>query len=482
MKPLLLLSLLWLPLAGLAPAQKQAQTDDLTRSNLERALEAVQPNNIKADLYFLADDAMAGRNSPSVEQRIAARFLRSRLMRLGFEPGFHDAYLFPYEKARYALDADACQLTLTIGKTAFQLKIGQDYFLSPSARSERHSEQAPILYLGDARDAHKVEAPVEGAWVLVDGDRRPSRSTQSKLFERGALGMLVMPSGEDGKSVADTYGRYFANMTELGFGEIPEANQPGALFLAESAAEHLQPLLKGLKPGAKLACTVSETCSLRSDPAKLENVIGIWPGSDPVLRNDVIILSAHYDHVGVRDDGDVYNGADDNGSGTSGMLALCEALAQYGPMRRTIMIQWVSAEEKGLWGSYAWTTHPWFPEGMKPVCNINIDMIGRNAEDELLITPTKNHEEYSWLTQMAEKHRSEEGFKSLGSADDYYWRSDHANYRKNLNVPVIFLFADIHEDYHKVTDTPDKINYNKITHVVRLVLRILDDLQDDKLG
>ncbi|HRV81439.1 MAG TPA: M28 family peptidase, partial [Planctomycetota bacterium] len=150
------------------------------------------------------------------------------------------------------------------------------------------------------------------------------------------------------------------------------------------------------------------------------------------------------------------------------------------PKRSTLFV-WHTGEEAGLVGAAFFTRNPTVPMD-SVVAQLNIDMIGRNAEDELLITPTKNHEEYSWLTQMAEKHRSEEGFKSLGSADDYYWRSDHANYRKNLNVPVIFLFADIHEDYHKVTDTPDKINYNKITHVVRLVLRILDDLQDDKLG
>jgi Zn-dependent M28 family amino/carboxypeptidase len=200
-----------------------------------------------------------------------------------------------------------------------------------------------------------------------------------------------------------------------------------------------------------------------------------------VLKDEVILISAHYDHVGVRtSDGDVFNGADDNASGTSGMLAIADALAAYGPMRRSVMLIWVSGEEKGLYGSAAWTKNPSVPEGVKPLCNINIDMIGRNAPNQLLITPTSKHPAYSLLTKTAEQHAAAEGFTDLGSADEYWRRSDHANFAQNLKIPVAFLFTDIHKDYHEVTDTADKIDYDKASRVVRLVLRMLEDLQVDK--
>ena len=210
----------------------------------------------------------------------------------------------------------------------------------------------------------------------------------------------------------------------------------------------------------------------------LENVCGIWPGTD--LKDEVIILSAHYDHVGVTG-GEIFNGADDNGSGTCGLLAVAEALTHYGPMRRTIMLMWVSAEEKGLLGSAAWTKNPWLPEGMKAIANVNIDMIGRNAPAQLHITPTSEHDAYNGLTKVAERNAPLEGFPVLGSADAYWNRSDHANFSRNMGLPVAFLFSDVHEDYHKSTDTPDKIDYDKIRRVSRLVVRMLHDLQADQL-
>jgi len=151
-------------------------------------------------------------------------------------------------------------------------------------------------------------------------------------------------------------------------------------------------------------------------------------------------------------------------------------------MRRTVLLLWVSGEEKGLWGSKAWTERPWLPEGMFPVADINIDMIGRNAPDEILITPTKKMEhEYNGLVQLAEANAESEGFTNLKSADAYWSRSDHMNFAKNLKLPVMFFFADVHDDYHQPTDTADKIDYDKLHRVVRLVLRMIDGMQETSL-
>lgn len=478
MKPLLTLPLLFVPLAIAGWAQKATQAP----AGLEAGLEAIQPKSIEKDLYFLASDEMGGRDTPSPEQRKAARFIEARLKQLGFQPGFQDSYLWTYHRSSWRVVEEGSTATLHMGDKDVSLQLGEDYFIRTHYLDPEVHSKVDVVYLGDSRDAADVKAKYEGAYVLLDGQRRPSRKTLQTMIDQGAIGFFVMPPKRSDTPVAEAEDRNHRRMTQLRGGDGPRDTRPAVNLLTESAAEHFAPLIKGKKAGAKLPLQISSQCQIEVVPSEdLENVIGIWPGSDPVLRNEVIILSAHYDHVGKREDGTIFNGADDNASGTSGLLALSEALKAYGPMRRTIMLQWVSGEEKGLWGSAAWTQDPWFPEGMKAVCNINIDMIGRNAGDELLITPTKKHAEYSWLTKVAEEHRAKEGFKKLKSADDYYQRSDHYNYRKHLNVPVIFLFADVHEDYHRPTDTPDKINYDKVTRVARLVLRILDGLQTDKL-
>ena len=120
-------------------------------------------------------------------------------------------------------------------------------------------------------------------------------------------------------------------------------------------------------------------------------------------------------------------------------------------------------------------------EGMRAVANLNIDMIGRNAPDSLLITPTREHTAYDFLTEIAEACAPLEGFPELGNADAYWSRSDHANFSRNLGIPVAFLFTDVHDDYHRPTDTVEKIDYDKMRRVTRMVMRMLAALQGDEL-
>ncbi len=141
----------------------------------------------------------------------------------------------------------------------------------------------------------------------------------------------------------------------------------------------------------------------------------------------------------------------------------------------------MSGEEKGLWGSGAWTKDPWLPDGRRPVANINIDMIGRTEPAELYITPSDGHERYNAIARAAYELSALEGFPRLESQDEYWARSDHANFAKNLAIPVTFLCAGEHEDYHKPTDTADKIDYDKVRRVTRLVVRMLDRLQTGHL-
>ena len=121
------------------------------------------------------------------------------------------------------------------------------------------------------------------------------------------------------------------------------------------------------------------------------------------------------------------------------------------------------------------------PEGASTLCNINLDMVGRNASDDLAITPTRKHPAYNGLTRIAERLAPLEGFPELGDCDEFWSRSDHTNFYEHLGVPVAFLHAGDHEDYHEPSDTQDKIDYDKIERVAKLVLRILDAMQADTL-
>ena len=209
-----------------------------------------------------------------------------------------------------------------------------------------------------------------------------------------------------------------------------------------------------------------------------ENVLGYIEGSD--LKEELIIISAHYDHLG-KHDNLIYNGADDDASGTVAAMEIAEAfmLAKkegFGP-RRSVLIMAVSGEEKGLLGSKYYTDHPIYPL-KNTVCNLNIDMIGRIGDfhthpnyvyligSDMLSTDLHNLSE-----KVNKKHINLELDYSFNSEHDpnrYYYRSDHYNFAKN-NIPVIFYFNGIHEDYHKSTDTIEKIDFDKIKKIARLI-------------
>ncbi len=216
----------------------------------------------------------------------------------------------------------------------------------------------------------------------------------------------------------------------------------------------------------------------KSKYVKGENVLGYIEGTD--LKDELLIITAHYDHLGMHDSV-VFNGADDDGSGTVAVLEIAEAfmLAKKngkGP-RRSVLIMPVSGEEKGLLGSKYYTDHPIYPLE-STIANLNIDMIGRvdeyhtNGDYVYLIGSDKlSTELHNISEEVNKKHFNLELDYTFNSEDDpnrYYYRSDHYNFAKN-NIPVIFYFNGVHEDYHQITDTVDKIDFQKIQKISRLV-------------
>jgi len=210
-----------------------------------------------------------------------------------------------------------------------------------------------------------------------------------------------------------------------------------------------------------------------------ENVVAFIKGSEK--PDEVIVISAHLDHVGMRD-GKIYNGADDDGSGTVGVLEIAEAFqmavkAGKGP-KRSILFLHVTGEEKGLLGSKYYVENPIFPLA-NTVANLNIDMIGRidekhkdNPNFVYLIGADKLSTDLHNLSEaMNNKYTKIDLDYTYNDENDpnrFYYRSDHYNFAK-YNVPIIFYFNGTHEDYHKHTDTPDKINYDLLETRTRLV-------------
>lgn len=479
-----------------ALAHSEATKD--TAPALIRALQEVQPDRISADLHFIASDAMAGRDTPSKELEVAAHFLRARLQQLGFAPGAGEGYFYEYPLVSSALDADACWAGWTSKAGEQKLQLAKDYYFGTWRVDESATVSGPVVSIGSGSDDVLEGLDLTGSWAMVlDRDEMRTRGVLRAVSRLGGLGLLVVQSSDySGKPLVDRFGG--ERFDKLVKGDVHFPRQEGerqarastpTVYLDRPATVRLLAACTGStgaadwfpKAGANTGLTFTEERTMQAEDGHLvvKNVCGLWPGSDPELGKEVILVSAHYDHVGVQG-GEIFNGADDNGSGTSGVLAVADALKAYGPMKRTVMLMWVSGEEKGLWGSKAWSNNPLLPDGYRAVADINIDMIGRNDPNELFITPTREHKQYNPISEAAMRLSPLEGFPELDSADDYYHRSDQAEFAR-LGIPVAFFFAGVHEDYHRPTDTPDKIDYEKLSRVVRLVVRLLDEMQTMQL-
>lgn len=211
-----------------------------------------------------------------------------------------------------------------------------------------------------------------------------------------------------------------------------------------------------------------------------ENVLAFIEGSEK--PEEVLVLSAHYDHVGVNDEGEVFNGADDDGSGTVSLVEIAEAFkaakdAGHGP-KRSILFLHVTAEEIGLYGSRYYTDNPIYPLD-KTITNLNVDMIGRIDPDRaanpnyiyLIGTDRLSTDLHNISEAMAEKYSDLEldyRYNDENDPNRFYYRSDHYNFAKN-DIPIIFYFNGVHPDYHKVTDTPDKIEYELLQKRAQLI-------------
>ncbi|HYY99811.1 MAG TPA: M28 family peptidase [Pyrinomonadaceae bacterium] len=286
---------------------------------------------------------------------------------------------------------------------------------------------------------------------------------------------------------------------------IPSRAMLDALFAGEQAdgARVLQATttgqpLKGFALSADKRLRLS--VKLAVTEASTQNVVAVLEGKDPKLKQEYVALGAHYDHVGANGGGcrpvgddKICNGADDDGSGTTALLTMAEAFAKGPRPKRSILFVWHAGEEKGLWGSEYFTTFPTVPL-KQVVAQLNIDMIGRskkagdtNPANKMLTGPDEIYVIGSRMMsdELAARNvavndaylniRYNYHYDEPNDPERLFYRSDHFNYARK-GIPIIFFFDGVHEDYHRPTDSPDKIDYQKMQSVARTVFILASEL------
>ena len=272
---------------------------------------------------------------------------------------------------------------------------------------------------------------------------------------------------------------------------------PGVLKFAQATEAGEQPKAFALKPEKRLRVSLK----LSVTESHTQNVVGVLEGKDSKLRKEYVALGAHYDHVGAsgasgcRPVGTdtICNGADDDGSGTTALLTMAEAFSKGSRPKRSILFVWHTGEEKGLWGSDYFTRYPTVPLS-QVVAQLNIDMIGRSKKagdtspaNKMLSGPDEIYVIGSRMmsTQLADLNEAVNRdylnlkynfhYDEPNDPEQLYSRSDHYNYAKH-GIPIIFYFDGVHEDYHRPTDSPDKIDYQKMQNVARTVFVLASEL------
>lgn len=481
-------------------------------------------DDMKRHLTILASDEYEGRETGKKGNHKAASYISKYFGSLAMTaPGLEGSY-YQQIALTYSKWADA---DIFVGETRY--KHLWDFVAFPQKNTSVAAIAAEeVIYLGygiddpkysdykknDVKDKviliNKGEPIKKDSTSWLTGTREMSEWTtdlDKKLITAKKHGVkLVLIIENDIKGLIAENRNLMGEVVELGdktLEEIPYANH---IYISSTIARDIigkkeKKIIKSRKRSNKKgkACDVkvkrdiviNQSKSVRT--LKGQNVVGFVEGSDK--KDEVIVVSAHYDHLGMRGE-DVYNGADDNGSGTTTVLELAKAfrLAESGGdgPRRSILFLLVTGEEKGLLGSYYYSENPMYDLD-KTVVNVNIDMVGRVdakyvdnpdyiyviGSDRLSTDLHKINEEanekYSGLT-LDYKYNSED------DPNRFYFRSDHYNFAKN-GVPAIFYFNGVHADYHRTTDTVEKINFEKMEKVARLIFHTTWDLanRDDRI-
>jgi hypothetical protein len=496
------------------------------------SLLVITPEMLRPHLRFLSSDELEGRETTKRGQKVAARYLASQFERMGLQPAGDSGTYFQRFFLYQSRIGEGSEIALSGAKdTAVVRGYGKDFYFMIAGNE---TVSGPLCFTGYGIDdtagfhysdlagmdlAGKVAlcfADVPGSssrkgpfvspknkWQNL-GSATPSLSKLTALRAAGAKAVIIVNDfGSEGiEEQAMKRSRSFfgsaLTMTPL----RSKGSAVPVAIVSSAAADRL--LASSGTTVATLRRRIDSTmrpCSFdvdtrvcrvftdnRVDSFSTENVVARLEGADPVLRSEAVVFSGHYDHLGLSAAGEVYNGADDDGSGTTAVVALAEKFSTLAVKpRRSLLFLCVTGEEKGLLGSSYYVQHPSVPLA-NTMCDLNIDMIGRidtayerrNAKDYTFVIGSTR------LSSELDKVLKERNDRTMKLTLDYryegekdpeqfYYRSDHYNFAKN-DVPVIFFFTGTHVDYHKTTDDFEKIDFGNMSKVASLIYHIGSEL------
>lgn len=465
-------------LAALSPAIAQRAKKQVGVS--ATYAKGITAEYLKKHLYIIASDEMEGRETGKPGQHKAAEYIRNEFKRIGLQPGANGEWEQPFSLYHDTLTVS----TISAGGKTFVF--GQDFYNSLRESKNQEFGETEAVYAGYGLNEESYEGLDASEKIVVVKEGAPDKRKQAEAIKekvrlasgKGARALFIISSN------ADQVGRYGSHIRRTGL-YMSDAMSitlytANYYFITAGMAEAIfGKSHNDIKPGDSTKGKISSLVFTKyQNEIKSSNVLGYLPGTDK--KDEILFITAHYDHIGVIN-GKVYNGADDDGSGTVSVIAMAEAFmkakkAGKGP-RRSIMFMPVSGEEKGLLGSRYYTEHPIYPLA-NTVADLNIDMIGR-VDDEhksdpnyvYIIGDDKLSSDMRPINEAANKYtglKLDYRFNDPNDPNRFYYRSDHYMFAQH-KIPIIFYFNGVHEDYHGEGDESHKINYPLLAKRARLV-------------
>jgi aminopeptidase YwaD len=466
--------------------------------------DTVSVSEISRHVYFLASEALEGRRAGTPEARKAAEYIANRFSEYGLLPSPDavspspdpNAYFQPFEFVSGIERGKNNHLTVTRDDGTVDLELEKDF--QPLPFSATGSITGSVVFGGFGISApgegydDYADIDLSGKIVLVfqgSPDENDPHGTLSQFAtprnktiaarEAGAAGLLLITRPDEGDTTLMRL-RVDRSPATSGLPAINIIPHTADLLLEGTGktSEILYANLVETKKGNSFdinGITLSIQTDLLPVISECNNVIGFLPGSDPDLAGEVVIIGAHYDHLGWGGDGSlvpdeqaIHHGADDNASGTAGILELARIYSAKGtPPKRSLLFIAFSAEEIGLIGSQHYVQNPYLPKD-STIAMINLDMIGRLTNNELTIFGVGTSPIWEEIIPEPEEYNLLE----VRTNPDGFGPSDHASFYAQ-NIPVLFFHTGLHGDYHRPSDTAEKINYDGMATIVSYVYDIV---------
>jgi len=454
---------------------------------VQRAAQTISPEDIRRRIGIIADDSMRGRDTPSPELDKVAQYIAREYRRLGLKPGGdRGTFIQRYSLDRVQVVAES-SVAFVHGGGDVTFSYGTDFVFADNSFDSGDYAGDLVLLSGPLGVALAGDsASLAGKMLIINRPR--NRGELRRVLAWKPQGIVFVGTAPD-----SVWRRNVERSTRP---QLRDPSRPvGPPVLLAVRAVSLQPVLARLGQDLSVAqnATTLEAKPLTGAQLHLHariravernsapNVVAILEGSDPTLKNEYVVFSAHMDHVGVagprgsggcraKGSDSICNGADDDGSGTVAVVEIAEAFAGMNPRpKRSIIFLNVSGEEKGLWGSEYFSDHPAVPiSGI--VADLNIDMIGRNWKDTIVAIGKEHSDLGATLNRVGAAHPelNMRPIDDIWPEENFYFRSDHYNFARK-GVPILFFFSGTHPDYHQVSDSPDKIDAEKESRVARLI-------------